>query len=187
VWVSSYPQDTARPSDAAIKPCVIVGIFYPSQFQIVYKTSDGSPLGTPGDPVYSSSWQDCSPETPESMASAETIFITNAKIGLNDTKKSATSSRNFFFAGVFAGVLGALAIEIFNGTFDVAEHWSARRRARRDEQEQRPEPTPDPTGRARRRGRPGPVAVVLASVVPGQTVSYYPRHDHMGQAAGVWF
>jgi hypothetical protein len=61
-----------------------------------------------------------------------------------DLHETVRVNRNTFFAGVFAGVLGALAIEIFNVTFDVAEHWSARRRTRRDEQEQRPEPTPDP-------------------------------------------
>jgi hypothetical protein len=70
--------------------------------------------------------------------------IDNARLGLTDLEGSAALSRRLFFAGVFAAILGALAIELLNGTFDVAEHWSARHRTGRDEQEQRPEPNPKP-------------------------------------------
>jgi hypothetical protein len=84
-------------------------------------------------------WQRCSPAQIQSVGT--TIFLESIVASFTDLAQADRLNRNLFFSGVLAGVLGALAIEIFNGTFDVLE---ARRRTRRDEEDQRPDPTPEP-------------------------------------------
>jgi hypothetical protein len=111
--------------------CVYLGASYPNTYAVVYQSPEGSSidpnaiLWRRGD----SSWADC-----EAGAGDGDASIGNVRLALNDINESAAIGRNLFFAGVVAGVLGALGIEIFNGIFDVIEA----RRGGRDEQEDEP-------------------------------------------------
>jgi hypothetical protein len=75
----------------------------------------------------------------------KTLWVAKAPLQaqLTDTSQAAAISKRLFFAGIFLGLLGALIVEIIGSAFDVAEHWSARRRTRRDE-DQQPEPDDEP-------------------------------------------
>jgi hypothetical protein len=80
------------------------------------------------------------------------LYQPSLSIDLTDNLQSDQLSRNIFFAGAFAGILGALAIEIINGGFDLAEAVAARRRADGvdeevapvDEQDDLPDAAEDP-------------------------------------------
>ena len=61
---------------------------------------------------------------PEQTQELSTIF------GLTDLSQSDQASRNLFFAGVFAGILGGLAIEIIGTAYEVAEASEAKRKGR---------------------------------------------------------
>jgi hypothetical protein len=114
------------------------GVFPGDHTKVDY-LNDGDSSG-----AFSDEWGNCTRFDP---VKSEQIEIDSVAADYIDILKRDSITRNLFVSGVFAGILGALAIEIFNGTygtFDVAEHWSARRRTRRDEQEQRPEPEPTP-------------------------------------------
>jgi hypothetical protein len=101
-------------------------------------------------PNNSNSWQNCS-----AAATVRTIGDTPAiahyiqsgplSISLIDLAQNDHVSRNLFFAGVFAGILGAMAIEIFNGVFDVIESRSARRQIQDDDEGDNSDPPqPEP-------------------------------------------
>jgi hypothetical protein len=78
-------------------------------------------------------------------ADSSTNGIRHLTSQMTDANRADSISRSLFFAGVFAGILGALGIEILNSGFEWAEAGLDHRRStRRDEQEQRPDPTPEP-------------------------------------------
>ena len=88
-------------------------------------------------------WSSC--QRPEDKGAANTgrashdYLATHGPISmrLTDTEQDARVSHNLFFAGAFAGVLGALAIEMLNAVFDVGEAGAKRRKVKRNGQPSR--------------------------------------------------